>query len=115
MKGPGGDGVKRRKLLHQLLAAAVAAVASLAVASAPAYAVTSLSDVIDSVQRWVAGLLLGLATLFFTVGAIRYQTAAGNRRETERGKDAMKSALVGYVLAGLAPLLIGILRQIMGI
>jgi putative Mn2+ efflux pump MntP len=107
--------VKRRRLLHQLLTATAATLVSLIVASAPAYAVANLSDVIDSVQRWVAGLLLGLATLFFTVGAIRYQTAAGNRRDTERGKEAMKSALVGYVLAGLSPLLIGILRQIMGI
>ncbi len=107
--------MKRRKLLRQLLTATVTILVSIVVAPTPAYAAASLSDVIDSVQRWVAGLLLGLATLFFTIGAIRYQTAAGNRRDTERGKEAMKSALIGYVLAGLAPLLIGILRQIMGI
>ena len=68
-----------------------------------------------SVRNWVAGLLAGLATLFLMVGGLRYLVAAGNRREMERGKEAMKSAVVGYVLAVMAPLLIDLLRRMVGI
>jgi cyanate permease len=82
----------------------------------PVYAAASnLSDVIDGIEKWAAGLLAGLATLFLMVGGIRYLAAAGNRREMERGKEAMKSAVVGYVLAAMAPILIGVLRQMVGI
>jgi heme A synthase len=108
--------MRDRRLLPHLLAAALMAATVIIAAPLPAHAAaTSLSDVIDSIQRWVAGLLAGLATLFLMVGGIRYLTAGGNRREMERGKEAMKSAVVGYVLAAMAPILINILRQMVGI
>jgi chromate transport protein ChrA len=98
------------------LLAGVAATVVLAVAtSTPGYAASDLATVIDGVRNWAAGLLAGLATLFLLVGSVRYMAAAGNRREMERGKEAMKSAVVGYVLALMAPLLIQLLRQIVGI
>jgi hypothetical protein len=33
----------------------------------------------------------------------------------EQGKEAIKSALIGYALAALAPLLVDILRRVVGI
>lgn len=80
----------------------------------PAYAASDLNTVIDSVRNWMAGLLVALATLFLTVGGIRYLTANGNPRAAEEGKQAIKSALIGYALALLAPMLVSILEKVLG-
>src|SRR5438045_7525783 len=61
----------------------------------PAYAAGDLNGVIDSIRAWVAGLLAGLATLFLTIGGVRYLAANGNPRALEEGKSAIKSALIG--------------------
>ena len=83
--------------------------------AAPAYAAAGdLNSVIDSVRNWMAGLLAALATLFLTIGGLRYLTAGGNPRAVEQGKDGIKSALIGYALAALAPLLVDILRRVIG-
>ena len=80
----------------------------------PAYAAGDLNSVIDSIRAWVAGLLAGLATLFLTLGGLRYLTAGGNQRAIEEGKGAIKSALIGYALAALSPMLVDILRRVLG-
>ena len=59
----------------------------------------------------MAGVLAALATLFLTVGGVRYLIATGNPRGVEEGKAAIKSALIGYALAALAPMFIDILRR----
>jgi hypothetical protein len=80
----------------------------------PAYADSSdLGTVIDSVRNWVMGLLAALATLFLTIAGFRYLTAGGNPRTIEEAKDAIKSALIGYALAVLAPIFVQILRQVL--
>ena len=40
--------------------------------------------------------------------------AAGNPRMMDEGKAAIRSALVGYALAALAPMLVDILRRVIG-
>lgn len=81
----------------------------------PAYAAGGdINTVIDSIRAWVAGLLAGLATLFLTIGGLRYLIAGGNPRAMEQGKAAIRSALIGYALAALAPLLVDILRRVIG-
>jgi hypothetical protein len=74
----------------------------------------TLEAVIDSLRRWMVGLLTGLATLFLTVGGIRYMTAGGDPGHVERAKLALKSAAIGYALAALAPVLVSILRSVVG-
>jgi Type IV secretion system pilin len=91
-----------------------AAVTFAVVAAAPAYAVGDINTLIDSIRNWVAGLLAGLATLFLTLGGLRYLTAGGNQRAVEEGKGAIKSALIGYALAALSPMLVDILRRVLG-
>ncbi len=82
---------------------------------APAYAASGdLNSVIDSIRVWVAGLLAALATLFLTIGGIRYLLASGNARMMDEGKAAIRSALIGYALAALAPMLVDILRRVLG-
>jgi len=80
----------------------------------PAAAATDVNGVIDSIRSWVAGVLAALATLFLTIGGVRYLVANGNPRAVEEGKAAIRSALVGYGLAALAPMLVDILRRVLG-
>src|SRR5881394_4009359 len=72
-----------------------------------------LSAVLDSIRLWVAGILAALATLYLTIGGIRYLMANGSPRAMEEGKAAIRSALVGYALAALAPLFVNILRKVL--
>ena len=80
----------------------------------PVLAASDLNSVIDSVRNWVAGLLIALATLFLTVGGVRYLTAQGNPRAVEEAKGGIKAALIGYGLAALAPTLVSILQKVLG-
>jgi hypothetical protein len=99
-----------------LLASGGAALLATFLLAAPAYAAGGdLITVIDSIRIWVASLLVALATLFLTVGGIRYLTANGNPRSVEEGKAAIKSALIGYALAALSPMLLDVLRRVLGL
>src|SRR5438093_12548578 len=99
----------------RLLPSACAAALVLTVLCAqPAYAATDVNGVIDSIRNWVAGVLAALATLFLTIGGVRYLIASGNPRAVEEGKAAIKSALIGYALAALAPMFVDILRRVLG-
>ena len=77
-------------------------------------AAASLDQVITNLTTWITGFLVGLATLFLTVGAVRYLSADGNPSEVERAKTALKSAAIGYALAVLAPVLVTALKSIVG-
>jgi len=70
--------------------------------------------VIDSLRTWLVGILATLATLFLTIGGIRYLLAGGDPMQVERAKTALKSAVIGYALAVLAPLLVTILTSVVG-
>lgn len=74
----------------------------------------TLSGVIDSLRLWVVGLLAGLATLFLTIGGVRYMTAGGDPVQVERAKTALRSAAIGYALAALSPVIVAILQSIVG-
>ena len=90
----------------------------IAVAAAPAFAAgggaPTLSGVIDNLRNWIVGILAGVATLFLTIGGLRYLTAGGDPGQVEKAKIAIKSAAIGYALAILAPLLVSILASIVG-
>jgi hypothetical protein len=101
------------------LAAAALSVVLLVVASGPAFAASSgssptLNGVISNLTNWIVGILAGVATLFLTIGGLRYVTAGGDPGQVEKAKAALKSAVVGYALAVLAPLLVSILASIVG-
>ena len=103
-----------RARLKSLLAAGGAAVLLAILLAVPVYAAAGdINTVIDSVRNWVAGLLAALATLFLTIGGARYLTANGNPRSVEEGKAAIKSAMIGYALALLAPMLVSILQKVL--
>ncbi|MEV0318175.1 pilin [Streptomyces sp. NPDC050658] len=107
-----------RWLLLSLLAA-VFCVSSASVASAVDTGqvlalAKSVNEVLDNIRNWIMGILAGLATVFVTVGGVRYLMAGGDPGEVEKAKTAFKSAGWGYSLAALAPLVVAILKGIVG-
>src|SRR2546430_17700825 len=93
-----------------LPSACAAALVLMLLCAQPAFAATDVNAVIDSIRNWVAGVLAALATLFLTIGGVRYLVASGNPRAVEEGKAAIRSALIGYGLAAPAPMFAGIPR-----
>jgi hypothetical protein len=85
----------------------------LAAAAGP-LAAASISAVISNLTAWIIGILAGVATLFLTIGGVRYLMAGGDPGEVERAKTALKSAAIGYALALLAPVIVTVLKSLVG-
>jgi hypothetical protein len=106
----------------RLVAATTAGVLILLLISTPAQAATvhvvalagSVDAVLTNVRNWIMGILAGLATVFLTIGGVRYVMAAGDPGEVQKAKIAFKSAGIGYALAALAPLVVTVLQGIVG-
>ena len=77
-------------------------------------AVASIGQVISNLTVWITGILAGLATLFLTIGGVRYLMAGGDPAEVEKAKTALRSAAIGYALAILAPVIVTVLRSLVG-
>ncbi|MEU8370086.1 pilin [Micromonospora tulbaghiae] len=73
-------------------------------------AAESIQQVANNIRAWLTGILVAVATLFLTVGALRYMVANGDTGEIEKAKLALRSAAIGYALALLAPLFVTIVR-----
>lgn len=103
---------------RRIAATAAVATALVVAAAHPAAAQEAgsptLGSVIDGLRNLLVGLLAGLATLFLTVGGVRYISAGGDPSQVEKAKIALRSAAVGYGLAALAPMLVGVLKGIVG-
>ena len=69
-----------------------------------------LEAVVTHLRLWLTGLLGVGATLMLTAAGWLYMTAGGNPTQIEKAKTAFRSALVGYALAALAPVLVGVLK-----
>ncbi|MFG1667610.1 pilin [Streptomyces sp. Y7] len=74
----------------------------------------SVNAVLNNIRNWITGILAGLATVFLSIGGVRYVMAGGDPGEVEKAKTAFKSAGWGYALAALAPLVVEILKGIVG-
>ncbi|MEV3923460.1 pilin [Actinomadura coerulea] len=77
-------------------------------------AAASLNEVINNLRNVIVGLLVGLATLFATIGGVRYILAGGDPGEVEAAKKTLRYAAIGYSVAVLAPVLVKILQGIVG-
>lgn len=73
-----------------------------------------LNTVINNITAWLVGLLVALATLFLTVGGIRYLLAGGDPGEVNKAKETLKYSAIGYGVAVLAPVLVTILKGFVG-
>ena len=117
--------VRRRRHLR-IAATASAAIALAALGASPALAAVSgggtqyladastISGVIGNVTTWLISILAVLATLMLTIGGVRYVLAAGDPAEVEKAKTCFKSAAMGYCLAVMAPLVVVVLKGIVG-
>jgi Type IV secretion system pilin len=74
----------------------------------------SVDQVLTNIRSWIMGILAGLATVFVSVGGVRYVMAGGDPGEVERAKTAFRAAGIGYAMAALAPLVVTVLRGIVG-
>ena len=80
----------------------------------PPMAVNSLPTIVANLRNWLMGILAGVATLFLTIGGVRYVMAGGDPSEVERAKAGFRSAAIGYALAVIAPVVLSILQSIIG-
>jgi hypothetical protein len=105
--------MRRPHTPHILTALLITGLVAL-VAAPAAFAATDLNTVISNLSTWITGLLATLATLMLLIGGVRYILAAGDPGSHEKAKGAIRTALVGYALALLAPVLTTIVQQIVG-
>ncbi|PPK61896.1 hypothetical protein CLV40_13845 [Actinokineospora auranticolor] len=74
----------------------------------------SVDEVLTNIRNWIMGILALLATVFLTIGGVRRVFGAGDPGEQEKSKEAFKAAGIGYALAALAPLVVTVLKGIVG-
>ena len=117
VRGAPHNGLARRvreraaRVVGVLVVPVAARVTSRAVYAAPVLAQPaepSIDGVISGLRLWLVGILAAVATLFLTVGGLRYIAANGDPGEVEKAKSALRSAALGYGLALLAPLFVQI-------
>ncbi|WP_280422423.1 pilin [Nocardia carnea] len=75
---------------------------------------SSLDQVLDNIRTWLIGILAALATVCLTVAGARYLIGGGDPAETEKAKTAFRAACLGYALAMLAPVIVTVLKSIVG-
>ncbi|VVJ22685.1 Uncharacterised protein [Amycolatopsis camponoti] len=74
----------------------------------------TVDQVLGNIRNWIMGILAGVALVFFTIGGLRYLMAGDNPGEVEKAKGAFKAAGIGFGLAALAPLVVEILKTLVG-
>ena len=89
--------------------------AAFADSTGPVYlAANDLPTVIGNLQTWIMGILAAVATLFLVLAGVYYATAGGDPQQVDKAKGAFKNALIGYGLAVLAPVLLQVVKGIVG-
>jgi predicted PurR-regulated permease PerM len=76
--------------------------------------VKDLPTVISNLQTWVMGILAAVATLFLVLAGVYWVTAGGDPAQVDKAKGALKNALIGYGVAVLAPVLLQVVKSIVG-
>nr|WP_230862799.1 pilin [Amycolatopsis camponoti] len=74
----------------------------------------SVDQVLSNIRTWIMGILAGVALVFLTIGGLRYLMASNDPGEIEKAKGAFKASGIGFGLAALAPLIVEILKTIVG-
>jgi hypothetical protein len=97
-----------------LLIVSVPAAASADTGAPTWLAVNSLPQVIANLQTWILGILAAVATLFLVLAGVYWATAGGDPAQVDKAKGALKNALIGYGVAVLAPILLQVVKGIVG-
>ncbi|GGR67448.1 hypothetical protein GCM10010252_01490 [Streptomyces aureoverticillatus] len=115
LRRPGRPGIRPLGRWFFRLGFVTACTAFVLLADTPyVWAVEDIPSVITNLRNWIVGLLAGLATLFLTFGGLRYLMAGGDPGEVEAAKRALRAAAIGYGLAILAPVIVTVLKGIVG-
>ncbi|GAA0555970.1 MULTISPECIES: pilin [Micromonosporaceae] len=85
-----------------------------AAADVPLAAAKTIPQVIDGITGWIMGIIAVVATMFLVIGGLRYMAAGGDPAQVEQAKGNFKSALIGYALAVLSPVVLDVLQSILG-
>lgn len=83
-------------------------------AAPPLAAPRTIAQVISGITGWIMGILAVVATMFLVIGGLRYMAAGGDPAQVEQAKGNVKSALLGYALAVLSPVILRVLQGIVG-
>ena len=109
-------GLRRGLLLLVLLAGAAVAAAQSAEAATQILAlVPSFEALLTNIRNWIMGILALAATVFLTIGGVRYLLANGDPGEVEKAKGSFRNAAFGFLLAAAAPLVVNVLRGLVGV
>jgi hypothetical protein len=113
--GRHGRTPRRVLLLAELVVLALLASGTTAHADTVVVAIAgSVDEVLTNIRNWLMGILAALATAFLTIGGVRRVFGGGDPGEQEKAKEAFKAAGIGYTLAALAPLVVTVLKGIVG-
>jgi len=70
--------------------------------------------ILDGIRNTLVAVLAALAITALTYAGVRYVIAGGDPSGVEKAKGAAKSALVGLGLALLAPVIVAVVKGIIG-
>lgn len=73
-----------------------------------------IGAVLENLRNALVAVLATLAIVAITYAGVRYVIAGGDPAGVEKAKGAAKSALVGLGLALLAPVVVAIVKKIIG-
>jgi hypothetical protein len=74
----------------------------------------AIVDVLNRLRDTLMLVIGSLSLVMLTVGGIRYVTAGGDPEGVRGAKQTVKHALIGLALAVLAPVLIQVIKTILG-
>jgi hypothetical protein len=74
----------------------------------------SITDILNRLRDMLMLVIGSLSLVMLTVGGIRYVTAGGDKDGVNGAKQTVKHALLGLAVAIAAPVLIQIIKTILG-
>ena len=117
MPAPSHLSRSRSRSRRALRLTVVAATAAALLAATPAAALADPHTAVvlaANLRTWIMGILAAVATLFLVLAGVYWATAGGDPAQVDRAKGALRNALIGYALAVLAPVLLSVIRGIVG-
>lgn len=77
--------------------------------NAPTGSPTNFETMVTGAINWILGFVGLVAVLMIIWGGFQYLTSAGNQDQARSGKDTIKFALMGLVVAGIAYALVNVI------
>ena len=71
-------------------------------------------SILDGLRNALVAVLVTLSVVALTYAGVRYVIAGGDITRVEKAKGAAKSAVIGLTLALLAPVVVSIVKRIIG-